>query len=178
LYQNHLKQHPNREEYFRTHAWKNDQKNYEHGLFWLVHSKHITIQGRYRSNTDQSGTSLYSLAISGDFINHNRLVIRPKNDYITWNRKKILTKLGTSFDDEDGLVSAKYHTDSTNIQDGSWCPGVDVHLPMGVKLTINRWNESVNVEINMCKHGRQGGICGNFNGNQKDDTFDGARIKE
>merc|ERR1712061_912611 len=47
---------------------------------------------------------------------------------------------------------------------------VHMSLPLGVKVTVFQWNNYMDVQIEMSKQPGQDGVCGNFNGNQGDDT--------
>merc|ERR1712187_601596 len=47
---------------------------------------------------------------------------------------------------------------------------IDVNLPNGVQLTINRWISMLEVKIDMCLEEGQDGQCGNFNGDVTDDS--------
>merc|ERR1712107_629359 len=47
---------------------------------------------------------------------------------------------------------------------------VHMDLPLGVKVTVFQWSNYMDVQIEMSKQPGQDGVCGNFNGNQGDDT--------
>jgi hypothetical protein len=179
------RQHPVREAFFRTRGWKSDQLSiYDEGTFWLVRSQRVHIQARYWHNkTHPDWTNLGALAIGGPFLENNTLIIRPLKGALTWNGNEILATLPSQFSNK--YVRARYRRDAELVQNGLSGPGVEVELPDGVSLTVNRWMRSLAAKIVMCpqKDG-QAGQCGNFNGNDKDDIDeavapqDGHRVPE
>jgi len=156
---------------------------------WLVdgeteNGKSVKIQGRYtRHNADDPNSQLFvkALAIGGDFLEGNTLIIRPTQDNITWtdktgNTRNVLTEQSSNFTVE-GLVTARRHVDAYLVEDPSVVnPGVDVELPNGITLLVNRQNRYVNVVLKMKALKTQDGLCGNFNGNGEDDDL--AMIEE
>jgi len=67
-------------------------------------------------------------------------------------------------------LTAHYHNDSELVKNVQTGPGIDVSLPNGVRLTVNRWKQSLAVKIHMCKEDVMEGQCGNFNHDSKDDV--------
>jgi len=164
-------QHPMREAFFRTRGWKSDQVSiYDQGTFWLVKTDLVHIQARYwHDKKNPEWTNLGALAIGGPFLENNTLVIRSLGAATTWNDQEILGLLPSRF--ENSMVSAKYHSESEMVKDGKPGPGVEIELPMGVKLLVNRWKQNLAAKITMCRtQGLQTGQCGNFNGNANDDV--------
>ena len=52
-----------------------------------------------------------------------------------------------------------------------------MELPLGIRLTVNRWQQSLAIAIHMRQlAGGQYGQCGNFNGVVADDTQVGQRV--
>jgi hypothetical protein len=163
-FQNHearLRAHPSREEFFRTRGWKSDQVTVnEGGYYWLVKGQDLGIQGTYVKNHETNTTSLHSIAVSGSFIDNKLLIIRALGEKTTWDGKEILSSVSTAF--KNDLVDAKYHKDGRMVKDGTHGPSMDFVLPSGVSLTVNRWKESLAVEIEMCGRADapQDGQCG------------------
>jgi len=160
-----------REAFFRTRGWKAGQLSiYEAGTFWLVKSDRVHIQGTYIKNeTHPDQTSLGAVAIGGPFLNNNVMVFRPLSENVTWNDKQILNTFPAEFGND--LVRAKYHAESELVKDGKKGEGIDVILPQGLQLTVNRWRHSLALKIQMCaQEGGQVGQCGNYNGDASDDT--------
>jgi len=167
-----VQQHPHREAFFRSHGWKEDQFTVEEeGTFWLVKNEHVHIQGRYWKNkTNPEFTSLGALAIGGPFLDGNLMVIHTGHDDILWNEKAILKTVPSNF--ENTHVSANYTTNSELVKNGLKGVGIDIDLPMGVKLTVNRWKQSLAAKIQLCgslHKTPQMGQCGNNNGDVSDD---------
>merc|ERR1712039_90303 len=51
--------------------------------------------------------------------------------------------------------------------------GLSVELPRGVKLAVDRWAKHLDLTISMqAQPGGQDGHCGNFNGDESDDTLE------
>jgi len=171
LHEHRLAMHPQREAFFRTRNWKADEISVqEEGTFWLVKSADVRIQGRYwKHKTHPQFTSLGSVAVGGPFLDGNTLVFRPlKVGNVTWNGEEILSDLPSEFANE--YVRAQYHNGAELVKDGGRGLGIDVDLPKGVKLTVNRWKQSLAVKIHMCQEDGQNGHCGNFNGDYTDDS--------
>jgi len=168
------KKHPRQEALFRSRGWKADELSvYDEGTFWLVRSELVLIQGRYVKNkTHGEWTNLGAIAVTGPFLHNNTLIIRPRGvGSVTWNDHPILQTLPSQFAND--LVTARYHRDSELVKTGRRGPGVDVELPLGVRLTVNLWRENLAIAIRMHPlAGGQDGQCGNFDGNANDDTLE------
>merc|ERR1719343_205198 len=170
LNQQHLRQHPKRESLFRTRNWELDELNVqEMGTFWIVKSSTVHIQGRYGQNKKHPDlTSLDAFAIGGPFLNYNVLVFRPLSGAVTWNNLEILSSLPSTFSNR--YIRARYRKGAEMVKDGSMAPAIEVNLPRGLKLTINRWATMLEAKIDMCLEEGQDGQCGNFNDNVTDDS--------
>jgi hypothetical protein len=137
---------------------------------WLVRGRAhdgstVRVAARYWRNSTSDGHQVFlkSLAISGGFITNRTLVIRPKQDDITWNNQKetyaILKNEESAFSIA-GLVNAT--------RSGST---VELKLPKEVRMLVTMHQKFVNVAITMPPLAVQDGLCGNFNGDSKDDTL-------
>ena len=76
---------------------------------------------------------------------------------VLWGGEEILASINSEF--QDSLIQAKYHQGTKMVKDGTLGPGVDVFLPTGVDLTVNRWRNGLAAEINMCPVNAVGGQC-------------------
>jgi hypothetical protein len=161
-----------------------DLKDGDMADVWLVHGKaddgqSVSIQARYMRDDSASERQLFvkSLAVGGDFLEGNTLVIRPLQDNITWTTpdgdcSEVLDEQTSKFNVK-GLLKAKRHTNARLVEDPSIeNPGVDIELPKGVKLLVNRQKNYVNVVVTMPPLSAQDGLCGNFNGNADDDSLE------
>lgn len=168
-------EHPAKEAFFRTRNWKTDELSItEEGQYWLVKSDTVQIQGLYLNNHTETdtgkATSLHALAISGPFVDDNLLVIRTLEHEVRWNKKVILPALGSAF--KNKYIDASYHKGAELVANGKRGPGLDVQLPHGVSMVVNRWEKSLAVRIRMCQKVASGqeGQCGNNNHDTGDDT--------
>jgi len=167
------RKHPQREAFFRTRDWKNDQLSVsETGTFWLVRHREVHIQGRYEQASGRTNvTSLTEIAVGGPFLQNNVLVVRPNTRSTTWNGEPILPADTIPSTFANDLVAGIYHDGAEVVKDGSHGRGIEFSLPMGVKLIVNRWNTSLACAIRMKPlRGGQSGQCGNFNGITLDDA--------
>lgn len=150
---------------------------FEHGDHWIVKSSRVKIQGRYGpTQWTQNGLSAtLALAVGGPFLQNKVLVIEPLDGKITWDGEPILQEFPSDWS-VPRLVTAHYHELEEPIdkaQSHRPIHGVDLDLPHGVKLTVNRWSKHLDVVIHMrAQRDGQDGHCGNFNGDVSDDTVD------
>jgi len=150
---------------------------YGHGEYWLVRGQDISIQGLYNATQwsidGQSATR--AIAIGGGFMRGHTLIIEAMDGEMTWDGDSIMQDFPSSFMFED-IVSAHYHELEKPIdQAESFRPiyGMDVDLPLGVRVRVNRWARHVDVLIAMRPQpGGQDGHCGNFNFDASDDTLE------
>merc|ERR1712151_289001 len=103
------------------------------------------------------------------------LIIEAMDGQMTWDGKAILLDFPSSFEAE-GIASARYHELGEPIdkaQSHRPIRGVDLDLPLGVSVRVNRWAKHLDVLITMRPQmGGQDGHCGNFNFNDTDDTLE------
>lgn len=150
----------------------------EHGDKWLVKSSLISIQAQYRGDDQLPARSVFAraVAVGGAFLKGNVIVIGSLEDQITWNGGAILEEQSSMFEagDADFFVKANRSIHSSLVQDPSKeNPGVNVELPLGVSLVVNRLHHHISVTIKMPpQEGGQDGICGNFNGIAVDDALE------
>lgn len=144
---------------------------------WLVSSDRLKIQARFMKKSDlpSSDQNLFAraIALGGEILKGNVMVIGSLEDNITWNGEPILLDQESKFRMSEG----SFFVDATRgpsslVQDPSQeNPGVNVQLQAGVSLTVNRLHRYINVAIKMPQQaGGQEGICGNFNGIGADDA--------
>jgi len=152
----------------------------EEGDMWLVKSPSVSIQARYARDDTLAEENLFvkSLAVSGDFMKGNatrgnKLVVGDLEQGVTFNGLPILVAEQSDFQ-HNAIIKAKRHLDSSLVQNPETVnPGIDVELPEGVKLLINRQNHYINVQVTMPpSKGGQDGLCGNFNGDGDDDSLE------
>jgi len=145
------------------------------GDFWIVKNNLIQIQGRFnQKNNRTQRTFLRSVAIGGPFLENNTLLIGKQNGKVFWNNDTILSSMPSEFSND--LIYAKYHNESFYVQDPRRVfPGIDIELPLGVKLLVNRGKNGVGMRITVPVADLPGsfdGQCGNANGIEDDDTIE------
>jgi len=150
-------------------------KDGETGDMWVVKSDKVSIQARYARDDSLAEENLFvrSIAVGGRFMNGSKLIIGPLDGWVSYNGQPILNSTPSKFH-VSGLINATRHANSTLVQNPhSSNPGIDMELPDGVKLVINRQPHYINVQITMKPvKGGQDGLCGNFNGDPDDDDLE------
>eukprot|EP00971_Amphidinium_carterae_P014707 290440-Amphidinium_carterae.1 len=100
-------------------------------------------------------------------------MVEPLDGTVEWNGVEILETFPSTFEVPD-LVYIKYHDRAEVVRTGGRHPsikGVEIMLPLGVRVTVNRHSGHIDVLISM--HNLPGGIdghCGNCNHDPSDDT--------
>jgi len=148
-----------------------------HGDFWIVTSLLVRIQGRYGATqwTQNGWSATRAVAIGGPFLQGHTLIIEAMDGQISWDGLPVLGNFPSDWD-VPGLVAAHYHELPEPIDKAQThrpVHGIELELPLGVRLTVNRWAKHLDVIITMRpQQGGQDGHCGNFNGNSTDDSAD------
>jgi len=164
---------------------------YPNGDFWVVKTARIWIQGRYRPTKwlMQRGNDracARAIAFGGPFMQNNKFIIEAmekstkstgQDGQITYNGMPVLSTFPSTF--SQGPVTARYHNQGPALDPRMKMPLhiVDVTLPDGVFVTVDRWTEHIDGQITMSSSSGMEGHCGNFNGNPSDDqsaTVDAA----
>merc|ERR1719198_289938 len=145
------------------------------GDVWLVKNPRVHIQGRYNLiQRMKNKPFLRAVAIGGPFLAHNKLIIGPAKGHVLWNGEKILLQDGNGTFKVDDLFSITARHDTKLVQDTSRTTlGVDINLPLGIKMIVNRHPRHLGVRISVLGALLEDGIdgeCGNYNGNADDDT--------
>jgi len=147
------------------------------GDMWLVKSEDVYIQGRFGLANGGKNSFLKAVAIGGPFLKGNSLVLGTNQGVSFWNNKPILRRMNTTFTSEEHFngmsVTAHFHSEAQHISiPHRTTTGVEVSLPLGIELLLNRFDTWLGLRIHMSKRaGGQDGECGNFNGNPHDDTL-------
>merc|ERR1719401_1196561 len=160
-----------------TSAGAQNENDYGAGNKWLVKSGRVIIQAQYSLDNPDSPERRFvvkKLAVGGDFLAGDILIIGSVDDSITWNGKPILVEQPSSFEAQNGKVTATRDPNALLVQDlTKENPGVIFNLPLGVSLVVKRVHGHVNAAIKMTpQEGGQDGLCGNFNGFAPDDALD------
>jgi hypothetical protein len=153
--------------------------NFDHSNKWLVKSSRVSIQARYMTGErlQEKSEFVRAVAIGGPFLEGNIIIVGSLEDPITFNGKAILqhdTEPRFQFQANNISVEITQTNDSSNVADLSKPNrGLEVKLPLGVSLIVNRLHRHLNAAIKMPKQeGGQEGLCGNFNGMVSDDSLE------
>merc|ERR1719446_732379 len=151
----------------------------EGGDMWLVESDRVSIQARYLADEQLSKGNLFvrAIAVGGTFLRGNTIVVGALEDQVTYNDVEILGDPNASefkiFEGPEFFVNATRGESSSHVQDLSkQNAGVNIELPLGVKLIVNRLRRHVNLAVKMPPQKDQDGLCGNFNGIAADDAIE------
>jgi len=146
---------------------------------WLVKSKSVWMQARYVSDEklNEKKEFVRFIAVGGAFLKGNTIIVGSLEDSIMWNGDRIFKRDEPSrFEFQEGAFSVKMtHTDhSHNVANLSQANrGIEMQLPKGVSLIVNRLRHHLNVAITMpSQEGGQDGLCGNFNCFAADESFE------
>jgi hypothetical protein len=92
---------------------------------------------------------------------------------VYYNNQEILTQVPDTFS-VPGLLAAGYHQRGVRLDEGTRQDVyvVDLLLPDGVHISVNRWERHIDATITMSRLPYQDGFCGNFNGVKDDDNID------
>lgn len=141
------------------------------GDVWLVKSDLLLIQGHYiRSTLSKTGGAMMgAIALGGPILDGQVLLVEPRSGTVTLNRRKVA--FGVS---KREVSSGCVQIVNDEIEHSTVGPfhRVKVNLPMNMEVTVNRYDEFLNVKITMPTTGIGvvDGQCGNMNGNVEDDT--------
>jgi hypothetical protein len=149
---------------------------YRSGDFWIIKSPSVSIQGRFQ-NTDWTKqndltdfSSMTGMVISGAFIGNHKIQIQSfDKGGITCDGQAILTQFGTAncfgvkleYSDQGQLIDAAMGILPRRV--------VLLTLPLGIKIEVNRFPNFMNALITSPRLNGLDGLCGNFNGFEKDD---------
>jgi len=150
---------------------------YSEGDFWIVKSQHLQIQGRFQAtqwtkdNDHTDYSSMTAIVMSGHIIHGSKIEVHAEPGSIICDGKEILQGFGEAhcggakitFDDKGTLVDDAMSFMAHKV--------VHVVFPDHSSVQVNRWPNFMNAMITMhpAEEG-QDGVCGNFNGDWKDDA--------
>jgi len=154
------------------------------GDFSLVKSPRVNIQARYRTASWSNGqAATYAVAVGGAFLKDHVLIVEPMSGHITWDGVRILEKMPSEFEVRD-LITARFVEGGATALRSKHAGrvtfhSVDLELPLGITMTLNRWKEHLDLLITMSPlEGGQDGHCGNLNGDIEDDDAKSIRRRE
>jgi len=162
------------------------------GDYYLVLADDLEIQGRFGySERFPSAASLQGIAVYGDIIQKNKLVVEyvgpaqgPTGFRAYWNSEEILTGgIGATYTSKDGFLTASLNNmdpQTFNQEARSTIGGTSGDLPSylfkiapSIQIYVLMGEETMNGVITMRKlKAPMQGYCGNFNCVAVDDTID------
>jgi len=150
---------------------------FRQGIFWIVKSGQVEIQGRYLATPFTNGLSAFNtIAVGGPSLRGHVFKVGPmENGQITWDNQPVLGTFPSVLDlSSSGLGKISYNGEGQLVDPAEGHVDkkvVHVDFPGSVHLQVLRWANHINVRITMPPQaGGQEGHCGNFNGNAADDT--------
>jgi len=152
------------------------------GDYWIVKSADVWIQGRYKATEWTDGlAATHTIAIGGPFMGNHKFIVEPKTvvepktgathgGVIRYDNRVVLNTINSNF--RSSVLTANYHNQGVSLDSGikEDVAIVDIDLPRGIKVTINRWQRHIDAKILMAAEPGQDGHCGNYNGVVADDT--------
>jgi hypothetical protein len=162
---------------------------YGDGDFWLVKSSTISIQARFEGTKYTEGLAATNqIVVSGSFIGGHKIEVGTRESgIVTVDGRAIFASFPASspFRGAGGSFTVSYDAQPEVpdvVPEGNEKRVVSIALPHGIRVTVFQWSNYIDVTIKMSPQPGQDGVCGNFNGNQADDTTQaimsriGARI--
>jgi hypothetical protein len=150
---------------------------YGDGEFWVVKSDKIKIQGVYMGTKWTHGLAATSkIVVSGPFIGNRKIVVGSlETGPITVDGVPVLTTFPSTYTLQ-GVMSGtlSYNNQGQLVDKADHDPAsskiLHMALPGQVNIEVMRWENYVDLKIEMPKQTSQDGSCGNFNGRADDDT--------
>jgi len=152
------------------------------GDMWLVKSKTVLIQGRFGVAKNSTRSFLMAVAMGGPFLEGNTLSFGTLDGRVFWNKHHMLKSFNTEFQTSVSgrQVHASFRKSVPNVNDPNHTTrGVDVKLPEGITLVIDRFPTWLGLRIKQ-EHSLQGGqdgLCGNFNNVTEDDSLQALSLR-
>jgi len=153
------------------------QSMYRTGVFWIVKSDSVWIQGYYESAHKKRPmyTHVRKLAIGGPFLQGNTLMLEPTK--IWWNGDGEIMNMGIdgeqSWTGMDGKVKVAMNIGSTKIKAYIDLPTDNILISVTIKLVGRNIIPLMSpVTLRATQITGQDGHCGNFNGIANDDLPD------
>merc|ERR1712039_723640 len=159
---------------------------YGDGDFWLVKSSTVSIQGRFLGTKYTEGLAATNqIVIGGAFMHGHKIEVGTLDSGIlTVDGQKVIAGFPGSYSGVGFSVTYDSQGEVPDVvPEGNEKRVVHMDLPLGVKVTVFQWANYMDVQIEMTKQPGHDGVCGNFNGNQGDDTTQsimarvGARVR-
>jgi len=148
---------------------------YGEGEFWIIKSPTVHIQGRYMGTKYTHGLSATNkVVIGGPFMHGHKIEVGTlESGELTVDGNSVLTSFPSSYTLPHGLGTVTYSSQGRLVDRATsrW-PKRAVHMSLhtGVQITVFRWKNYLDLQIEMTQIDGMDGACGNFNLNPSDDT--------
>jgi len=163
---------------------------YGDGDFWLVKGDQVSIQGRFEGTKFTEGLAATNqVVVGGAFLKGHKIEVgTQQSGIVTVDGQAVFSSFPAAapYKAADGSFTVTYNSQGEVpdvVPEGNEKRIVRMTLPLGIKVDVFQWFNYVDVTITMAPQVSQDGVCGNFNGNQGDDTTQtimqriGARVQ-
>lgn len=161
---------------------------YGDGDFWIVKSSTINIQGRFEGTKYTEGLAATNqIVVGGPFLNGHKIEVGTHDSgIVTVDGQSVFQMFPSTYKAADGSFTVTYDAEGEVpdvVPEGNKKRIVHMALPLGVVVHVYQWSNYLDVEITMTAQPGQDGACGNYNGDQGDDTTQtimkriGARVR-
>jgi hypothetical protein len=161
---------------------------YGDGEFWIVKSDKIKIQGVYMGTKWTHGLAATSkIVVSGPVVGNKKIIVGSlETGPITVDGVPVLTTFPSTYNLQGGTLSYNNQGQLVDKADHDPASSKILHmaLPAQLNIEVMRWENYIDLKIEMPKQTSQDGSCGNFNGRADDDSTDaimqriGARVAD
>jgi len=158
---------------------------YGAGEAWVIKSSTISIQARYMGTKYTKGlAATNAIVVGGSFMQGHTIEVGTlESRVLLIDNQPALQSFGTVHVAAGITVTYNQAGHLVDAAAGVWSKHVvHMELPSGVRVTVFRWNNYIDLRITMPGGHHIDGACGNFNGNPADDTTEaiqqrvGARV--
>jgi len=162
---------------------------YGDGDFWIVKSPKVSIQGRFEGTKYTEGLAATNqIVVGGSFLGSHKIEVGTRQSGImTVDGQSVFSTFPAApYSAADGSFTVAYDSQGEVpdvIPEGNEKRIVRMTLPLGITVNVYQWSNYMDVSITMSAQPGQDGVCGNFNGNNADDTTEtimqriGARVR-
>jgi len=159
---------------------------YGDGDFWLVKSSTVQIQGRFLGTKYTEGLAATNqIVVGGPFLNGHKIEVGTLDSgVLTVDNVPVMSGFPSFYAGAGFTLSYDAQGEVADVvPEGNEKRIVHMALPLGVQVRVYQWKNYLDVQVEMSAQPGQDGVCGNFNGNQADDTTQaviqriGARVR-
>jgi len=143
---------------------------YGEGEAWVIKTSTVKIQARYKGTKYTKGLAATN-KVAASANGHVIIVGTMESGDFTVDGQSVLTTFGTYTVAGVGKITYNSAGNLVDAAAGVWAKHVvHIELPSGIRLTVFRWNNYLDLRITGPAIPGMDGACGNFNGNAADDT--------